>query len=232
VIKVIWAMHRKPDLPLDDFYRYWHDTHGMTYGRKVQGMRRYLQHHTLPEGRDGERPVPTHDGASIAWFDDFEQMLDTFESPEWQAMSADAPNLFVSNEEKQTAVIYAQERVVLDGEAAPGMVKMLSLACKDPDITFDEFRDRWYAHGELCKKVPGQRRYVQNHPLPEAYEPQSRLRRAPTHDGWAEHWFDDLTSLRAALASPEWADLSEDARGLFAPGKGASVVARETPIIE
>jgi uncharacterized protein (TIGR02118 family) len=231
MIKVIWAMHRRPDVSPDEFYRHWHQRHGLDLGAKVSGMRRYVQHHTLAEARDGQRPVPTHDGASIAWFDDLPQMFETFASPEWQAQSADARNIFANDADHQTGVVYAQERVVIDGQVTPAMVKMISLACKDPSISWDEFRDRWYAHGELCAKVPGQRRYVQNHPLREVYEGRVEVRLAPTHDGWAEHWFDDLQALRAGLASPEWKALSADSRGLFAPGKGATVVARETVII-
>ena len=41
-----------------------------------------------------------------------------------------------------------------------------------------------------------------------------------THDGWSELWFDDYTTFRAAIATPEWQAAQEDAKTLFLPSMG------------
>jgi uncharacterized protein (TIGR02118 family) len=120
------------------------------------------------------------------------------------------------------ASVFAEERVVVDGPASPGMVKAIFVATKLPGLTLGEFFDRWqHHHGALAARVPGLRRYVQNHAIPEAYAD-----RAQTHDGWSEVWFDDLASLHGAAQSPEWQALRDDGATLFAQPLGVGV-ARE-----
>ncbi|MGH2842110.1 MAG: EthD family reductase, partial [Solirubrobacteraceae bacterium] len=73
----------------------------------------------------------------------------------------------------------------------------------------------------LVARAPGLRRYVQNHGIPASYAGAGN-----THDGWSELWFDDLASLREALASPEWHAVRAEGAMLFAPSTGVGV-ARE-----
>ena len=120
------------------------------------------------------------------------------------------------------ATLAAEEHVIVDGPVAPEMVKAIFLAGKLPGLTLLEFFDRWeHHHGRLGARVPGLRRYVQNHAIPSAYGGGLH-----THDGWAEMWFDDLGALRAALDSPEWGTVAEDGATLFAAPMGVGV-ARE-----
>ncbi|HUZ77417.1 MAG TPA: EthD family reductase [Chloroflexota bacterium] len=122
---------------------------------------------------------------------------------------------------KRMSVI-AAERVVLDGPTTPSMVKAVIVASRLPGLTLREFQDHWITvHGPLGAKVPGLRRYVQNHALQEAY-----AFRDLTHDGFAELWFDDLAALQRAVQTPEWKALQEDGRTLFAQPM-ATVIARE-----
>jgi uncharacterized protein (TIGR02118 family) len=120
------------------------------------------------------------------------------------------------------ASVWARERVVVDGETSPDMVKAIFIVSKRPGLTLDEFFDHWLNHhGQLTTRLPGLRRYVQNHALPEAYAD-----RRQTHDGWAELWFDDLASLQRAASSAQWAAVREDGTTLFARPVGVGV-ARE-----
>lgn len=120
------------------------------------------------------------------------------------------------------AYVVARERVIVDGPTAPTMVKAIFVAAKHPGLGLEEFFHHWEReHGRLAARVPGLRRYVQNHGLREAYPPGGQ-----SHDGWSELWFDDLAALRAALASPEWNTLLADGADLFAQ-PGGTVVARE-----
>jgi uncharacterized protein (TIGR02118 family) len=118
--------------------------------------------------------------------------------------------------------ILAEERAIVDAPAKPSMVKVIFAASKLPGLTLDEFFVHWqHEYGPAVVSLPGLRRYVQNHGVPEAY-----AGRGQTHDGWSELWFDDLDSLHAAARSPEWAGLRERGTELFAQQIGIGV-ARE-----
>jgi uncharacterized protein (TIGR02118 family) len=120
------------------------------------------------------------------------------------------------------ASVWARERIVVDGETNPAMVKAIFVASKLPGLTLGEFFERWLNHhGPLAARVPGLKRYVQNHAIPEIYAD-----RGQTHDGWSELWFDDLAALHGAVASPEWQALRDDGATLFARPLGVGV-ARE-----
>jgi uncharacterized protein (TIGR02118 family) len=118
--------------------------------------------------------------------------------------------------------VAAQERVILDGETAPAMVKAIFIVAKLPGLTPSEFFERWEeVQGPLTARMPGLRRYVQNHAIPASY-----VGGRHTHDGWSELWFDDLDALRAAVASPQWRAVREGGEMLFAAPIGVGV-ARE-----
>jgi uncharacterized protein (TIGR02118 family) len=225
VIKAIWACNRKSDIPDSEFYTWWRDVHGVQEWRPQEGLRRYVQHHTLAEARVAS-PHPTHDGASIGWFDSFEAMRDTFAQPR-------NPPWSTTRFQPQMDVAIATEQVVIDGDTRAEMVKAIFIAARHPRLSVDEYQQRWReVHGELWSRVPGIRRYVQNHAVTEAYgQPYdpNRPDRTATHDGWAEFWFDDLASLRHAMITPEGMAAREEAAGLFASPRSI-VIARETPI--
>jgi uncharacterized protein (TIGR02118 family) len=123
---------------------------------------------------------------------------------------------------RRTALVVAQEQVVVDGVAAPEMVKVIVIASKKPGLTLDQFFDYWLnRHGLLVSRLPGLRRYVQNHGLPEAYAD-----RGQTHDGWSELWFDDLAAVVRVVGTAEWRALQDDAAMLFAEPVGVGI-ARE-----
>ncbi len=82
------------------------------------------------------------------------------------------------------------------------MTKLVVFLNKHANLTREEFRRYWREiHGPLGAKMPGVRKYVQNHAVADG---------AP-FDGFAEMWFDDTPSMQAALASPESAAAGSDA---------------------
>ena len=69
------------------------------------------------------------------------------------------------------------------------MVKIVFLVHKRADLDREEFRRYWReTHGPIAAKLPGLRKYVQNHALPgpDGFDPE--------YDGLTELWFDDLES--------------------------------------
>ena len=197
MIKVLAPALRHPtNRSLVDFHRYWADTHGPLYVNSPR-LRRYVQHLTLPEAYGGE-PAPTFDGVSMFWFDelaDYGMPADPEGRALLEAVIADDRQLFDRSTDWPThhrrATCVGEERVIVDGETRPEMVKMIVICLRHPGLTLREFSEHWeHVHGPLAARSPGLRRYVQNHRLEESV--------GETHDGWAELWFDDLASLRAA----------------------------------
>jgi uncharacterized protein (TIGR02118 family) len=94
--KLTFCLRRKPGMSLEEFQRYWRETHAPLVAARADtlGIRRYVQAHTadLPtahealQARNGGAPEP-FDGVAELWFDS----LDAFASvdPVVQKASAD-----------------------------------------------------------------------------------------------------------------------------------------------
>jgi uncharacterized protein (TIGR02118 family) len=231
VIKVLAPAQRHPSnrATLEQFHRYWADTHGPLFAN-TKRLRRYVQHLTLPESY-GFDPAPSFDGVSMFWFDDIapfdlrgeqDQMVLALQ----REVRKDDRQLFDRIEgwpaHRKSASVVAEERVIVEGTTSPEMVKAIFIASKLPGLTYDQFFGHWqHVHAPIGARVPGLRRYVQNHAVLTAYAGGGQ-----SHDGWSELWFDDLASLHRAVASPQWAELREDGATLFARPMGVGV-ARE-----
>jgi uncharacterized protein (TIGR02118 family) len=244
MIKVISAANQHPtNRARADFFQYWRQRHGPLFARTPE-LRRYVQHFSVAEAYTGD-PAPTHDGASMFWYEDLAALRNAVsprlgdvitsadgELYQWYVASArygapesitlqetvraDDRQLFDRSGEWPThtrrATVLAQERVIVDAATDASMIKVIYIASRKPGLSLEEFQQHWFeVHAELGSRVPGLRRYVQNHGLPEAYS-----LRPMTHDGFSELWFDDLASLQRARASAEWSRLSEDGQTLFA----------------
>ena len=81
------------------------------------------------------------------------------------------------------------------------MVKAIYLIRRKPGMSPADFHRYWReVHGAIAARIPGMRRYVQCHALDDTSD----------YDGAAEAWFDDMDAVRAAVASPEYADARAD----------------------
>lgn len=227
MIKAIWAADRKEGLADQEFYRWWHQVHGLQeFGRSQ--VRRYVQHHTLAEVRDGAFGItPNRDGASIGWYDSFEQMRDAYAQmgrDEWSESRFDP----------EMDVVIAREQVILDGPVVEGMVKLITIVRRRPDVPVEEFQRAWRDDGLRWANVPGLRRSVQNGAILEAYETPYRIdhpERAMTHDGCSEDWFDSLEALRDAVTSREAMEARAHSEAIIDSSSTVYVIARETPIV-
>jgi uncharacterized protein (TIGR02118 family) len=230
MIKVLAPAIKNPERrTLAEFHNYWAVTHGPLF-TNTKALRRYVQHLTLPEAYGDHDPAPTYDGCSMFWYDDLDALRNPSTDPVdialREAVMADDRQLFdrIDNwpHDHKSASIVAEERIIIDGEVTPGMVKAIWTVLRKPGLTPQQCFKHWNeVHGPLAAKAPGMRRYVQNHAVVEAY-----AFRGMTHDGWSEAWFDDLDSLYRAVASPEWKALREDGATLFANPIGVGI-ARE-----
>jgi uncharacterized protein (TIGR02118 family) len=85
------------------------------------------------------------------------------------------------------------------------MLKFMVVLYRRPDMTADEFRHHLrHVHGPLAIKLPGLRKYVQNHPAVVS------KRKPPAWDAIVELYFEDHSALQAAWAGPEGAASDAD----------------------
>ncbi len=105
MIKLVYCIARRPGMSVEEFSRYWHNVHG-PIGRRIPGLRRLLQSHTIP-GAVGE--PPPFDGMAELWFDDLAALEAARQSPEWRTSSDDEAH-FV--DQTRTALFLTEEREI------------------------------------------------------------------------------------------------------------------------
>src|SRR5262250_1805793 len=86
MVKVITAIKRKSDMPVEEFQEYWRARHPEVVTR-LPGVRRYVQSHALaPAYRKGE---PVFDGIAEVWADDTDALRAMTRSPVHPELLAD-----------------------------------------------------------------------------------------------------------------------------------------------
>ena len=106
------------------------------------------------------------------------------------------------------------------------MLKQLSIFRRREDLSQEAFRDYWRnRHPEVVTRLPGIRRYVQNHVT-------AVLRGEPAWDGIAEVWFDDIESMRANVGSQVLADIRADEANFIAADSMVSIVTAEHTFVD
>jgi uncharacterized protein (TIGR02118 family) len=91
------------------------------------------------------------------------------------------------------------------------MIVRMGLIQKRPDLSTPEFRRYWReGHGPLAAKLPGLRRYHQNHVIDRQQRGIDYARGTYDFDGFSELWFDDVPSMSAAFATEQVQPLGED----------------------
>ena len=109
------------------------------------------------------------------------------------------------------------------------MIKTIGLLTRKKDWTHERFMKHWVeTHAPLAHKVPGLRRYVQNHISGERTRADIEAT-AVDIDGIAELWFDDQAALEAASRTPEMKALHAD--GALFIGRIKSWVVEEKVIV-
>ena len=201
--------------------QYWAETHGKLVANNPN-LRRYHHYFSVPEAYEGPLK-PTFIGVSMFWRDDPFSVFTPFPAPDFAPVGPDDRQLF-DREPRwpfngQWADIFGEEQVVVDGDTRPGMINALIMVNKLPGLDFPHFFEYWSkTHGALAARLPGLRRYTQNHAYLPAYS-----RAGMTHDGWSELWFDDYNAFAAAATSPQWAEMEANGATLFAETKGIVV---------
>jgi uncharacterized protein (TIGR02118 family) len=222
MVKVIAIVKRKPGMSVDAFQEHWRTAHADVV-RKLPGLRRYTQSHTLASGyRKGE---PAWDGIAELWFDSMEVLRALAGTPENAAVQADEARFI---DHAKMATILTDDHVIKDGPVPPGGVKNVEFITHKPGLPIEEFQRYWReVHGPIAARIPQIRRYVQSHVRLGIYASG----RTPVYDGLAITWFDDTQAMRASAASPEYARTRADEPNFLAPGDPAFIITREHIIV-
>jgi uncharacterized protein (TIGR02118 family) len=108
------------------------------------------------------------------------------------------------------------------------VVKLIYCISKKPEMSIEEFQRYWReVHAPIAGAIPGVRRYVQSHVVPETYGG----RNAPGFDGAAELWWDSMDAMRAAMGTPELQAAVEDEKNFIDHSRVASFVTVENVVV-
>lgn len=201
VITNLTMFKRRPGLTVDAFRSYWQSTH-RDLALQLPGLCHYVQHPTDDAGY--RRHEPVYDGVAETGWNDLDDLRRLRGSDEITKVLADEPNLMDMTHRDE---IVTTAQVVVDGVPADDGLTMLVFVKRRSDLSPDAFHSYWRdVHGPLGADVPGVRRYVQHHVIPNLYKGG----RSPVYDGVAQTWFDDLEAMREAAGTEQLAAVVAD----------------------
>lgn len=219
----------KPGMTVAEFQDYWANVHAVRFASKIPQIKRYLIDSRLPfEGDCGTPPLP-HQGIAEIWLENEEEQLASLQSPEFlQGARLDEPHWAAF---WQTLVLDTTAHEIVAGPPltrGPTWVKLTVLLKRKPGMPLGEYRQRSLeSYAPIVAKLPGLRRYLHCHTRDGAY-----VFGEASFDSVEQIFFDDLGAMRAALASPSFAQQVGPARtDLVDPKYVFSLAARETWII-
>jgi len=215
-------MYRKPEWTVEEFQDYWRSTHGDIV-RKIPGIRRYTQCHTLLSGYGRPAPPPA-DGIEEILFDSLEFMETLEISEERLSAIADLENF---TDTSRVFRIFTEEVIIKEGSTHGDMVKNIEFVTRKPGMPLVEFRHYWKEiHGPIASKIEVIKRYVQSRNLMSEYEKEP----PPAYDGVAETWFENTAAMRHSATTPEYAAHHADMFNFLA-GELPFIITREIKMI-
>ena len=116
MIKRFVVLRRKPDMSVEEFWDYWENTHGLLIAN-IPGLIKYIQYHVKSERVDkADDPI---DGIAELWFESEETQKEAYQSPEYQAVVEDEPNLFKMSSHYVHPVMTKKIVTVVDKKIQP-----------------------------------------------------------------------------------------------------------------
>ncbi len=105
------------------------------------------------------------------------------------------------------------------------MQKLVFVIQLREDMSREEAFRYWRGvHGPIASRLPGLKKYVQNH---ATASPEGDLQ----FGGIAELWFESPEALRSAMASPEWEATIADARNFAVLNESWAALVDEIPVV-
>ena len=188
----------KPGMTEKDFQNYWLTVHAVKYASKITQIKKYLIDTRI--ARAGDTAEPMFGGMAEIWIRNEQDQLASLQSPEFlKGARLDEPNWAAF---WKTLVLDTDAHEMVPGPALtpePTWVKTVTLLKRKEGTTLEEFRARSLGgQADLAKRIPGLRRYLQCHTRDSWYGFGE-----PRFDAVSMRWFDDLSALDAAAASPQ-----------------------------
>lgn len=224
MIKMVYSINRLPHLSVEEFQRYWFNTHGPIAGA-IKGVKRYYQCHTLPETYSGDQEPP-FDGCAQLWWESEETLAADIGTTESLAAITDEREFI---DHSRVSIFMSDEKIVFDKlDGKPGM-KLIALLKRKEGTTREKFEEYWGGiHADLGRKVPGLLKYAR---CLKTADLEGVEGLGPSEfDGAAELYFNDLGSLQKGLASPEMRAAIDDLPN-FTSGEAASFITQEKVIV-
>jgi uncharacterized protein (TIGR02118 family) len=236
MIRIVYLLHRKPGTGLEEFHRYWRDTHAPLVASHAKHLEilRYTQSHRLDDpanqrmqqARGGMETE--YDGVAELWWESEETLRNALATADGQAAGValladeerfiDLPNspLWLSHEYPQ--VNPTPEELVARPNS--GIVKLHFPLRFRSDLDADAARTYWRTqHGPLIRShaaASGILRYLQVHRFDSGLETElreSRGTRVAAYDGHAEVWFDRSVAVTGReVAAAERAAIEDEAK--------------------
>lgn len=103
--KVIFVIHRRPDLSREECLAQWDGQRHVSVVRRLPGLRKWRQNHVT--SAPGE---PVCDGIGELWFDDDQAMTAALNSPEMGTAVEDAKNFL---DMERTSMIVVEEKTIV-----------------------------------------------------------------------------------------------------------------------
>ncbi|GAA3882231.1 hypothetical protein GCM10022243_53540 [Saccharothrix violaceirubra] len=220
--QLIFAYPR-PGLDEDEFHRYWVEEHAVRYAAKIPQIRQYCVDTRVELSAD--EPAPTWSGVAEIWLANEEEQLASLQTPEFlEGARIDEPRWAAF---WRTLVLDTDAHVVFDRPDAEPGVKLFVLVKRREGMPLTEFRQYSRdAHASLMGKVPGLRRYHQNHTRDGAYG----IGEAPLDCAY-QLWFDDVAAVRDAVRGNEFQRAMADLATFTNPRYVHTLAVRENWII-
>lgn len=207
MIKAVYLLERRADVPEKDFYDYWLRSHGPRVAGHARALRarRYVQSHLVDTPynealREARGMLPPAAGITEVWWDSLEDFQDASQSQagaEALADLAEDETKFIDIGNSQ--IFLTKENLIFDftggRKFSPEAVKATYLLARRADLTPEACHATWLAdHGPLVAsfaRALNEARYVQSHAIaPEINRGfvASRGLAEPV-DGLTEVWF-------------------------------------------
>ena len=197
MIKVITWFRRTPGMDVDAFHTYWREEHPKAV-LKLPGLRKYVQNHVAAAQYD--RGQPFVDGVAETWWDDRETIRAHRGSQALADLMVDEDR-FIDPGFRESIV--TEEVTVVAGGIPVEGVKIITWVRRRPELSIDQAQQYWRTnHAAVATKLPGLRRYVQNHARPGKTEGEFM--------GLPMVWFASMDQVRANATSPELATVRAD----------------------
>ncbi|MHB6904383.1 EthD domain-containing protein [Streptomyces sp. DB-54] len=203
MIHQIILAHPKPGMSEEEFQRYWVEQHAVRYAAEIPQIKRYCVDTRIP--RPGDEDDPLWSGVAEIWLENEAEQLASLQSPEFlECARPDEPKWAAFW--RTVALDTDAHELVAGSDAGSAATKVLILVKRREGLPLTGFRERSLTrHARLTEKVPGLRKYTQNHTRDAFYGVGEAVL-----DAAYQLWFDDVTAFEIARETPEYSEMLAD----------------------